>query len=333
MTWPSGRSRYNLAILAELRTFRPVPYALELDGETWQTEAMLVAVGNGSSYGGGMRVCPDARLDDGLLDVTVLGPISKLGVPPGVPDRLQGHPRRPPGGHRAPGPPGQRSPRRVSRRTPTASGCRCCRCTSRRCPARCGSSQPGRSRHVDWRAWPLPRSGTPTRGAAGHAPAPSWPPSRRCTRSAWTPSRCGPARRSRPAAACWSPRPTGAGKTVVGEFAVHLALAEGRKCFYTTPIKALSNQKYADLVAPLRRRPRRPAHRRQQRQRRGAGRRHDHRGAAQHALRRLRHPRRPRLRRDGRGALPLRPVPRRGLGGGHHPPARVGARWCRCRRR
>jgi ATP-dependent RNA helicase HelY len=43
--------------------------------------------------------------------------------------------------------------------------------------------------------------------------------------------------------------PTGAGKTVVGEFAVHLALARGQKCFYTTPIKALSNQKYADLVA------------------------------------------------------------------------------------
>lgn len=42
--------------------------------------------------------------------------------------------------------------------------------------------------------------------------------------------------------------PTGAGKTVVGEFAVHLALASGGKCFYTTPIKALSNQKYADLV-------------------------------------------------------------------------------------
>ncbi len=43
--------------------------------------------------------------------------------------------------------------------------------------------------------------------------------------------------------------PTGSGKTVVGEFAVHLALAGGRKCFYTTPIKALSNQKYADLVS------------------------------------------------------------------------------------
>ncbi|HYJ77689.1 MAG TPA: diacylglycerol kinase [Actinomycetes bacterium] len=77
MSWPSGRSRYNLAILAELRTFRPVPYVLELDGERVETEAMLVAVGNGPSYGGGMRVTPDARLDDGLLDVTVLGPISK----------------------------------------------------------------------------------------------------------------------------------------------------------------------------------------------------------------------------------------------------------------
>jgi ATP-dependent RNA helicase HelY len=43
--------------------------------------------------------------------------------------------------------------------------------------------------------------------------------------------------------------PTGAGKTVVGEFAVHLGLAQGRKCFYTTPIKALSNQKYHDLCA------------------------------------------------------------------------------------
>jgi ATP-dependent RNA helicase HelY len=42
--------------------------------------------------------------------------------------------------------------------------------------------------------------------------------------------------------------PTGSGKTIVGEFAVHLALEQGRKCFYTTPIKALSNQKYGDLV-------------------------------------------------------------------------------------
>ena len=42
--------------------------------------------------------------------------------------------------------------------------------------------------------------------------------------------------------------PTGAGKTIVGEFAIHLALASGQKVFYTTPIKALSNQKFAELV-------------------------------------------------------------------------------------
>jgi ATP-dependent RNA helicase HelY len=43
--------------------------------------------------------------------------------------------------------------------------------------------------------------------------------------------------------------PTGSGKTIVGEFAVHLALQQGRKCFYTTPIKALSNQKFNDLTS------------------------------------------------------------------------------------
>jgi diacylglycerol kinase (ATP) len=77
MSWPTGRARYNLAILAELRVFRPVPFVLELDGERWETEAMLVAVGNAQSYGGGMRVTPGAVMDDGLLDVMVLGPISK----------------------------------------------------------------------------------------------------------------------------------------------------------------------------------------------------------------------------------------------------------------
>ena len=43
--------------------------------------------------------------------------------------------------------------------------------------------------------------------------------------------------------------PTGAGKTVVGEFAAYFALQAGKKCFYTTPIKALSNQKYSEFVA------------------------------------------------------------------------------------
>jgi diacylglycerol kinase (ATP) len=77
MTWPRGRLRYDVAMIAELRTFRPVPFELILDGEEWRTEAMLVAVGNSASYGGGMRVCPDASLEDGLLDVTVVGRMSK----------------------------------------------------------------------------------------------------------------------------------------------------------------------------------------------------------------------------------------------------------------
>jgi ATP-dependent RNA helicase HelY len=81
--------------------------------------------------------------------------------------------------------------------------------------------------------------------------------------------------------------PTGSGKTVA-EFAVHLALAQGGKCFYTTPIKALSNQKYADLTGATAR-PAWAAHRRQQHQRRRAGGGDDHRGAAQHALRRVDH--------------------------------------------
>ncbi|WP_406056822.1 diacylglycerol kinase family protein [Streptomyces sp. NBC_01077] len=74
MRIPAGRFKYDLAILAELAGFRPVPYRLTLDdGRVVETDATLVAVGNGSSYGGGMRICADARLDDGLLDVTVVG--------------------------------------------------------------------------------------------------------------------------------------------------------------------------------------------------------------------------------------------------------------------
>ena len=77
-SWPRGRLRYDLAIARELPVFRPRDYVLELDGVRHTTRAMLVAVGNGPSYGGGMRVVPDARTDDGLLDVMVLEPVSRL---------------------------------------------------------------------------------------------------------------------------------------------------------------------------------------------------------------------------------------------------------------
>jgi len=77
MRWPRGQMRYNLATLAELRTFRPLPYTLELDGQVRHVEAMLVAVGNGPSFGGGLRITHGAKLEDGLLDVVVIKTMSK----------------------------------------------------------------------------------------------------------------------------------------------------------------------------------------------------------------------------------------------------------------
>ncbi|MGW3021019.1 diacylglycerol kinase [Streptomyces longwoodensis] len=78
MRWPAGRSKYDLAVLAELAALRPFPYRLRLDdGEVREVEATLVAVGNGPSYGGGMRICPGADPADGLLDVTVVADCSR----------------------------------------------------------------------------------------------------------------------------------------------------------------------------------------------------------------------------------------------------------------
>jgi diacylglycerol kinase (ATP) len=80
MTWPRGQMRYNLATLAELRTFKPIPYVVDLDGEEHRFEAMMVAVGNGPSFGGGLRITEGALLDDGLLDVVVILPMGKTGL-------------------------------------------------------------------------------------------------------------------------------------------------------------------------------------------------------------------------------------------------------------
>jgi diacylglycerol kinase (ATP) len=77
MRWPRGPRRYDVAILAELARLRPRPYRLTLDGREVEFPAIMVAVGNTDSYGGGMRICPDADPADGLLDVTVVGPIGR----------------------------------------------------------------------------------------------------------------------------------------------------------------------------------------------------------------------------------------------------------------
>jgi diacylglycerol kinase (ATP) len=77
MTRPSGKARYLLALVQELRSFAPIPFRITLDGEVVEREAILVAVANTRSYGAGMRICPEARPDDGLLDVLVLGAVSR----------------------------------------------------------------------------------------------------------------------------------------------------------------------------------------------------------------------------------------------------------------
>ena len=78
LKWPKGPQRYNAAIALELPKFQPIQYEITMDSSTLTTEAMLIAVGNGRSYGGGMLVCPQAQLNDGLFDVMILEPVTKV---------------------------------------------------------------------------------------------------------------------------------------------------------------------------------------------------------------------------------------------------------------
>jgi diacylglycerol kinase (ATP) len=80
LRWPRGRRRYDVAILAELAALRPREIVLVLDGERTTVPVTLVAVGNTAWYGGGMKVCPGADPADGLFDVTVVGPLSRLAL-------------------------------------------------------------------------------------------------------------------------------------------------------------------------------------------------------------------------------------------------------------
>jgi diacylglycerol kinase (ATP) len=77
MRRPKGPSRYTLALLAELAPFRAIPFALEADGARTELNGMLVAVGNGPSYGGGMRICPQADVHDGRFQITLVDQVSK----------------------------------------------------------------------------------------------------------------------------------------------------------------------------------------------------------------------------------------------------------------
>jgi diacylglycerol kinase (ATP) len=80
MRFPRGPRRYDLAIMTELVRLKPRPYTLTLDGVAHHLDAVLVAVGNTASYGGGMRICPAADATDGMLDICVAGRVSRTAL-------------------------------------------------------------------------------------------------------------------------------------------------------------------------------------------------------------------------------------------------------------
>lgn len=93
LRWPTGKRRYDVAIVAELARLAPRPATLVFDEGTPDERTLtdpitLVAIGNTRQYGGGKRITPDARFDDGLFDVTVVGAISRrrlAGIAPKLP--------------------------------------------------------------------------------------------------------------------------------------------------------------------------------------------------------------------------------------------------------
>lgn len=83
MRWPRGHMRYNIAILVEFVKLRGIPFEIDLEladgGEVRIAgDLVMTTVGNGRTYGGGIPICPDADLEDGLLDVTVVRPAGRL---------------------------------------------------------------------------------------------------------------------------------------------------------------------------------------------------------------------------------------------------------------
>jgi diacylglycerol kinase (ATP) len=78
ITWPKGQLRYSIATLYTLAQFKPIEYEVIVDGKQIKQDFMLVVVANGKTYGGGMQICPNASISDGLFDILLVHPVSKL---------------------------------------------------------------------------------------------------------------------------------------------------------------------------------------------------------------------------------------------------------------
>ncbi len=72
-----GSASYAMAVLLEIARLRPLEYRLRIDGQHRHEQAILVAVGNAGFVGGGIHLCPRADPSDGLLDITIIGPVSR----------------------------------------------------------------------------------------------------------------------------------------------------------------------------------------------------------------------------------------------------------------
>lgn len=78
ITWPRGQIKYTLATILTLARFNPISYELIIDDKTVKQNLMLLSVANGETYGGGMRICPDASNSDGIFDILLVHPVSKI---------------------------------------------------------------------------------------------------------------------------------------------------------------------------------------------------------------------------------------------------------------
>ncbi|NLF05724.1 MAG: diacylglycerol kinase family lipid kinase [Actinomycetales bacterium] len=80
LSWPRGALKYWVAILLELGAYKPYGYKVTADDATWESQGTLVAVGNSSQFGGGIKITPDARLDNGVLHVLTASGLTRRGI-------------------------------------------------------------------------------------------------------------------------------------------------------------------------------------------------------------------------------------------------------------
>ena len=88
--WQVGRAGYLVTTLVELQRFRNQPVSITIDGQAISASVLFVAIANGAYYGGGMRIAPTARVDDGHLDICIVGDISRLTAVRQLPNLYRG---------------------------------------------------------------------------------------------------------------------------------------------------------------------------------------------------------------------------------------------------